>query len=303
MGSSSGVEPRAVVVHSTARLGGLDLLHQSIARQSTDAFDVVLVDYWWEERRALVAERFGGFAGQVVHVPPRKGRRRGVGWDGCQAWNTGFAVSRAVAPGVVLVIPTADYWIWSPRFVEQHLAVFNETHGVAALVGPHEVHALPVESRSPKDALWSAFVNPVDTEAKIVAAVSKTPKWACRRDLDANPENRCGRFRGLQGGHTNWYGGLNESIPRWALEASNGLDESLDGVKQHVDTDWGRRLAALGLKFVVDEGAQMFRRLDPHELPPRYIFDDVSRANGAVFRIPTTESAPRVLNGGFDVGG
>ena len=161
------VPPLSVsIVTATSRLGGLDVLAATVERQTFRDFEVILVDYWWEERHGLLdLDRIPN----LVHVPPRLGRWREMS-DAHNAWNTGLALARG---NVVCFL--SDYWLAHPRYVEDHYQVWKDSGGRKMLSGQHDVRAMPELASSSRSWLFSSFAEPIRDAVDAVTRTAGAP--------------------------------------------------------------------------------------------------------------------------------
>lgn len=319
--------PAASLVISTRRWGGLDVTWQMLRSQTEQDFEVILVDYWWEHRRGLVAERqreTGLPPERFVHVPPRQGC-----WapyhDSAQAYNTGFALARA---SVVCI--GGDYWYAYPRYIEQHLDIHRRGLEVGSLDVPpigtftsfsmtgHHAKRLPLPLRryeQPSDCLFTTFDHEFDPQSDLAAmwvtslstryviTDAKTPGWP-----DAFREwfiTRADQFNCTQ----------NDSLPLAMLYAVNGLDEVYNGgTDGHADLDLGLRCTVNHHAFLLPADCGIAWDVDHRYLPPEIatkMYDPTGvdakiPRNGAIFEARRQLAlagllAPRVHNGGFSL--
>lgn len=252
--------PKASIVISTIRLGGLDVTWEMLKAQTERDFELILVDYWWEKRREIVQERWSEVGlppERLVHVPPRLGRWA-PGHDSGQAYNTGFALARAP-----LICIAGDYWWGYPRYVEQHLAVFQATQGAATITG-HYRKRMPPLATDPH-GLWSVFAVPYKHDAgddSVLFTMSSyrqaitdnfTPGWPWPGLFMLEPTS------------VNFT--QNDSIPRAAMYGVNGLDEVFSGLGGYSDTDIAVRLTEYGHYWVIPGECGVAEELDHRALP------------------------------------
>lgn len=260
-----GPPPAASIVIATCRLGGLDVTWEMLRSQTCQDFELVLVDYWWEERKALVAARWtelGLPADRLVHVPPRLGRWAGH-HDSGQAYNTGFALARAP-----LTCLGEDYWLAHPRYVEQHLDVFFRTDGRVSLSGHNRRVQMPPLRRfnTPLDCLWSAFHRPfrrADLEGLKTVALGM--KWAASHArTEGWPWGGQELFMVLPEHH---HGTCNEAHPTAVLYQVNGFDEGYVGGAGNADADLGIRLFTTGHPLAVSPACGVAADMDHIAFP------------------------------------
>lgn len=266
--------PAVSLVIATCRLGGLDITWEMLRAQTERDFEVILVDYWWEERKDIVAERWhetGLSPDRLTHVPPRKGRWFGA-HDSGQAYNTGFALARAP-----LVCIGGDYWYAHPRYIEQHLAVFRRSWSTPFIFQGHIFHTIsltghhckrhPTALRVPynaQESLFSTFAN------EFVAKRDLFEMWTtilCMRTVGECPPDW--PWRGLFPVRFDFFNATqNDSLPRSVLYRINGFDERYSGGVGHADLDLGLRSTISGNLLVMPEDCGIAWDVDQYRLPP-----------------------------------
>jgi len=106
--------PRLSLLVVTNRIGGLDLLFASLARQSWPHFELVLLDALYERRAELVTKKAGEYDLLVQHIA--------CDLEGSQVLrdlNRGLKAARAP-----LVMTTRDYTHFEADAFERHMAVW-----------------------------------------------------------------------------------------------------------------------------------------------------------------------------------
>ena len=285
----------------------MDVLAAGLAQQTMRDFEVILVDYWWEERRGVVERSTLHHFAPLIHVPPRLGRWRPMA-DAHQAWNTGLALARGK-----VVCSLSDYWLIHPRYIEEHFTVWEKSKGTAALSGEHTVHAMP---------RLGATSNPEHPPPHVFAALlwSTLDEMFCVEGMNALPV----KWRGVKplapprpdGFHpvpwSYYWAACNESAPLDALYKVNGYDEAFDGGRTYGDVDLAARLEKVGVEPVRLLNGGLNQRLDPHELP---VWATHGAAARDLAKAPIDERANaerawsskngghpfRAVNGGFDI--
>jgi hypothetical protein len=254
------------VVWPTCRIGGLDLLAESIGAQvDPPIFEVILVDALHDYR----AGRFG-FPFDTKHVKPH-GRVSWPHYAVCAARNTGI---RASSGHTVLI--TVDWALASSRWLQRLYAAVQDDPG-AVWVGahPHKTFAkmdLPV-SNSFKDHMgWLLVLSRSD------------PRWYAVKHDPAHQEEEGGLYRDFVHGdeiHPRHFFAKNFACRRQILLDIGLFDERFDGGRGMDDWDLADRLVAAGsrLRFCADAAISVFK--PPHRyIPPPFHRDG---GNGGIF--------------------
>lgn len=233
---------RVTVIQPIARLGGIDVLFDGLARQTFKDYELVLVDAWTDLRKDAVreeAERRG--IPLACHVRPGK---RGL----AHALNIGVSHVRGE-----LVCPLNDHH-WTPStWLERHWGAYESSHGRFTANG-FAYHRRPPPlkpaGQPPEAYALSLLQQPFDGERvsdlpilyEEVLAWTTTPRIPVRSKL--------------HGLYTSWgrefYNTLNNSIPTEVLLRLNGYDETYDQSRAYLDVDMGLRAEALGHRFLLD---------------------------------------------------
>lgn len=253
------IRMRVTVLCPTMRVGGLDVLFDSLARQTCMDFELVLVDGVHAWRKSLVKKRAKKYPFPVTHVPPRDNPFPRNCY--CRYVNTGIAHARGE-----LVLFLCDYSWLSTDTVERH-ARYHEGNKNGLLMldysytelppvrnafpgyGPKVSHAEnPVEhERIINEAghtylgdlqagrlnsvMWSLFKRPIDFDG-----ILELPQ-TLRHHKSPGPQDR------------SWCTLKNESIPTEALLDINGLDETFDDSHLYQDTEVSYRLTDRGMTW------------------------------------------------------
>ena len=101
------------IIIPTNRVGGLDVVFDSLEQQTERDFELVLVDNIYKYRRELVAEKAKQYSFPVRHIEPRDNPFPRVCY--CRTMNTGVAHARGD-----IVVYQCDYTWFSPRTVFYH---------------------------------------------------------------------------------------------------------------------------------------------------------------------------------------
>lgn len=242
---------RISVIVNTVRLGGLDVLFNSLLCQqgfSFGDFELILVDGWYAERKQFLDQLTFPF--QFCHLPPREEHDY---YDDNTGWNTGLEVVIGE-----LVIFQADYTWVSSTLLADHWRAYEELNHHASMTGylcrmpyPKLHKGNQAEGGIQFDLLkvWGTMF-----EREMVSSVAKSflesvePLYI--EDKGGVKGEPIGRFWELPG--EKFYAGLNESIPLGLLRELNGWDERYNGGYGSNDIDIGVRANMLGWKFVVN---------------------------------------------------
>ena len=295
--STNDTPPALSIVLSTCRLGGLDITWDMCARQTERDFELILVDYFYYERREIVADRAaetGLPPERFLHIPPRNGCWEATASAG-EAYNTGLALARGD-----LVCMLGDYQHQYDDFVKDHLGCFREWGGKITLAGDFGAFSYAGESfdrERPADHLFSVFSPEFTYDASRVT-------------------NRI--YYAHRGPHVDEHGFLpgesfnatqNESIPREALYKINGMDEIYDGRRGFQDQDIGFRLIQAGYRQRYLPDLTEAVHLWTHD--KRAVPDGASTWGGAIWQPSGMRNAnllemrklfgfpPAAFNGGF----
>lgn len=110
----------------TNRIGGLDVLFNSLAQQSNKNFELVLIDNIYRFRRDIVKERTKNAPFAIKHIEPRDNPFPDVSY--CRTMNTGVAHAKGD-----LLLYLCDYCWLGPDVVEAHLDFYSRCHRALAL--------------------------------------------------------------------------------------------------------------------------------------------------------------------------
>lgn len=233
---------RVTVIQPIARLGGIDVLFDGLARQTFKDYELVLVDAWADLRRDAVREEADRRGIPLAHhVQPAK---RGL----AHALNVGVRHARGE-----LVCPLNDHH-WTPStWLERHWGAFEGSRGRFTANG-FAYHRRPPPlkpaGQPPEAYALSLFQEPFDGER-----VSDYP-ILYEETLAFTTAPRIPVRSQLHGLYTSWgrefYNTLNNSIPVEVLLRLNGYDETYDQARAYLDVDMGLRAEAIGHRFLID---------------------------------------------------
>jgi glycosyltransferase involved in cell wall biosynthesis len=293
------------IIVPTNRIGGLDLLFDSLVRQSYQNFELILVDNIKPWRRGIQGPGLGNrypFDGNLQHIEPRDNPFPQVQY--CRTMNTGVAH----AHGEILLY-LCDYSYLAEDCLAQHAALqklyscpitldykyvglpplkrpldYREpTPGTEALSAEYtaEVNANTaryledLKSGKLNDLMWSIFEKPLTPEAIAALPVEHEHKPS-GADLAVD---------------WNWCSFKNESFPTKLILDMNGHDERYDESHGWQDSEFSYRLRERGIRWQTGQpGAGMVTIVNPRNVMNikhlskkifhnKYLCDDELRAD------------------------
>lgn len=261
------------VIVTTNRIGGLDVLFESLNNQSYQNFELVLVDAIYNKRKALVEEKSKQYNFKVKHLEPNKNTFPISNY--CTSMNTGLCAADGD-----LVYFTCDYAYLDKDTLLTHAEFHANTSDNYALLLPVSYYGINKEVMSdefPKDRQYGQWRT--DSKFNLLVASEKDyvdahDQWTDRYvdDLksnlldkilwssfkqpfnkhtnpesysDFNPENT-----NIDTRYVNTFNLIlqdmcclkNDSFKRKFLLDANGFDEIFDGTHGFQDTGLARRL-------------------------------------------------------------
>ena len=266
---SRSENPFITVTMPTVRVGGLDLIFDSLREQTCKDFEFVLVDGLYKYRKDIVAEYAKSCDFTVRHVDAVDNPFPVTAY--CRYANTALLHARGE-----IVLHLTDYSVLTPDVVARHVAHHRSNARNVGLMGPHVYYTLPPlnpvfptyqNSEYPKYAedlasgklnpvLWSLFDGPrkdgVTNEVGLIALDMKQSKAAGPINYD-------------------FFHAKNESCALEALLEVNGWDEALDGAHGYQDHDIANRLRLRGMQWTLDPNLKV------QVLNPRHVFPYMER--------------------------
>lgn len=262
------------------RIGGLDVLFNSLENQSNKNFELVLIDALWKYRHNLVREKAKGYSFEVKHIEPRDNPFPDVCY--CRTMNTGVVASRGDT-----LLYTCDYSWFGPDVVEAHLdfakrggkpLALDFAYTVLPELSPHFVpfvHAVdPTEDpqrhtdslnksteayvtaldRGDLDwAMWSIFREEARDHEKIWKLPLTNAHYRQLQEAPLNDYNYCA-FK-------------NESFPAELILDMNGHDEDYDRSHGWQDSEFAYRSREDGVVWWSGPRARgEVRCLNPREI-------------------------------------
>ena len=239
------------VIMTTASMGGLDMLFNSLAAQADPPeFEVVIADEWYHERNKFLKfpwnvseDILSKFNDRVKHVPITK---RVNYIDHCNGWNTGLRA----AEGELVCFINDYFWLY-PNYLRDHWDIYKRYSGYS-MIGYCDRYPWPAMKLSVKteDVWWTAFQQEFTAERAAHYFQCTHPIYHERKGgHQGEPVPGC-PFNRLPG--SLFYASLNESIPMAVLKELNGWDERYDGGYASNDVDLGVRAELVGWKFLLN---------------------------------------------------
>jgi len=245
------MEMKVSVILATARLGGLDMIFESLAAQSMaqDDFELIIVDDWHERRwRETLQKNPLRF---FRHIPPKD---TGVSYHNSASFNTGLAMARGE-----LVIHLVDF-VWLPRnFLDYHWDFYKEHPGYSLSVYVDRYKYLPIAHPSYPLGIferwfdrefaeyWFKKENLIYEERKGGMIGIEVPPYKTVRHVFEMPGDKIYM--------------LGDSIPLAVMKELNGWDQIYDSGYGSNDVDIGIRANMIGWKFAVDLAAPILKKL------------------------------------------
>lgn len=246
--------PYLSLIVPTMRVGGLDFLFDSLARQSFTDFELILVDSIKKHRETVVREEARDRFIRVVHVEPSPNQFPVASF--CASANAGLIH----ASGEVAMF-CVDYTRLPPDAIGKH-AEFHRTHGPNdGLMAPHRYIGLDADPYFPRygrdeigryvDDLKASRLDPFMFS---IGKPTNRPAPAFEVDqgtianADADPKLR------MPAGPVDavYFHSKNESVRFEKALEINGWDEELDGSHGYQDSDFAERLSKAGVRWTLD---------------------------------------------------
>lgn len=272
--------PFISIICPTMRVGGLDILFDSLKRQQFTDFEVCLVDAFADRRRDIVTEeaRNRFIAVRHVGITPNP-------FPVC-AFSTYSNAGIRAATGEVLLF-VVDYSRLPNDLLAKHAAFHRaDKTGRAGMMGPHRYVQLQVTSgfgtygRHAIDAYAADIASgALDRHMFSIGHAVDTPSQPHQADGNATvPHDADPKLR-MSGGPIGpeFFHAKNESIRRSVALEVDGYDTDLDGAHLYQDTDFADRLSTkAGVQWILDPTAVIdivnprhvfpfAKRLRPHE--------------------------------------
>lgn len=272
--------PFISVIVPTMRVGGIDILLDSLAQQTFTDFELVLVDALCERRKEIVNREARDRFLSVKHVGPTPSPFPLCSF--CLMSNCGIVVST----GEVLLF-AVDYTQFPPDLLERHARFHRaDTTGRGGLMGPHKYLGLDVDPSFPRYDRGEVDRYEADVRSgaldRFMFSIGHSNGGASSHHLadggamvppDADPKLRMPP--GLIG--PEFFHAKNESVRRERVLEIDGYDQDLDGAHLYQDSDFADRLTKkAGVRWLLDPLAitdivnprhvfPFARRTRPHE--------------------------------------
>lgn len=247
------------VIVPTNRVGGLDLLLESLEQQTHRDFELILVDAIWRYRAGLLRHESSERTFPITHIPPRNDPFPAVAY--CNAVNTGIAHARGET-----VVLLCDYSWLDPRCLETHakcqIAHAGPTHlDYDYTVLPELKSGFPGYHQDGRDGTAADYVDAINATTDAYCAdldsgkldrfmwslFAKFPTAARIRELPVHHQHRPCATR--KDGDWNWCSFKNESFPTELFLSMNGLNELLDASHCYQDQEFSYRLRTRGIPW------------------------------------------------------
>lgn len=268
---------RLSVIVPTYRVGGLDVLLESLAHQTHRDFEVLIPDELYERRLPMVAphlDRYRARGLDVRMIAPDGGPRLS---------NYSRSINNAVARATgEVVVMQADYTWLSPECLERHVELQELTNGACVMLDVHNTALPPLHRRfkPPQGPDWEAVPYPTDEQRRAFEAQMNVAADAYEVDLAAGRYDEFmfsifeaqgylvsslpilrSHVKSDQDPNSfdpNWCSLKNESIPIEAFLKVNGLDEDMDGCHLYQDQEFAWRAHHAGYRWVGGSGGEAY---------------------------------------------
>lgn len=271
------------VVLTTIRLGGFDILLNSLAAQilPRDDWELIVVDEFFTYReegiRKIMRERSDLAGINFRHLPPK---RYTLVMDDDISFNYGLTF----AAGELVMFLTDYIWL-PPTLLAAHWGVYKASGRSMSVCGYMDHYECPplrqssmvinntaeeVISDAPP-AEWSAFEKEFDTVFAGEWFTAKNGRWQERyggHKLEEVAE-------GVNLMSPSWfYMAVNHSIPLRILKILNGLDQRYTGYYGLTDIDLGIRASSLGWHFCIADDFPVTLQVNTKNIPKmtKYVY-------------------------------
>lgn len=250
--------PFISIICPTMRVGGLDVLFDSLRAQTFTDFELVLVDGLRPLRAEIVTEEARNRFLRVVHVEPEPNPFPRAAYCACA--NAGL---RAASGEVALFV--VDYTHLPPGAVAKHAEFHRRADRHQGLMLPHRYVHLEVDKHFPRYGADEVemYVNDLLHLKKFIWSIGRVqldvPAQPHRvhdgtlAQPDADPKLRASK------GPVDplWFHAKNESVRLDVALETGGFCEELDGSHGWQDSEFADRLSlAHGVKWYVDPDPQ-----------------------------------------------
>jgi glycosyltransferase involved in cell wall biosynthesis len=250
--------PLLSVILPTMRVGGVDVVLESLARQTFTDFELVLVDAIGRRQEQVIEYARDKFiACRYVSIQPSPFPLCSF----CLMSNAGIEA----ATGEVLLF-AVDYSRFPPDLLAKH-AAFHRADATrrAGFMGPHKYVGLDIDKSFPRfgqsqiDAYARAIENgQLDRFMLSIGKALDTPAQPHSADGGATvPHDADPKLRMPAGPiGAEFFHAKNESVRREVVREVGGYDQDLDGAHLYQDSDFADRLSTkAGVKWILDPTA------------------------------------------------
>jgi hypothetical protein len=259
--------PYISVVFPTMRIGGLDVVFNSLENQTFKNFEVIIADNIYEYRKDIVKEKAKKYSFRYKHISPIINKFPMHAF--CHTLNSAIVQ----ASGEVILFVT-DYKYFMPWTLQKH-ADFHMSHseniGYAPsskfLLPPPMKLGLPSYGRSENynqyiadlkdgkltDHMWSIFDN------DIFATPQDLSMWPQIDRVKIGYDPKESILPGLEVSPLHIYL-QSESVKTKIVLAANGINEELDGAPNYQDIEFSHRIRNLfNFKWIGDNANATYR--------------------------------------------
>lgn len=268
------MKPYISVIFPTMRIGGLDVVFNSLENQTFKNFELIIVDSLYQYRKDIVKEQCKKFSFKYKHLPPIEDNFPTQSY--CHAMNTAITNVN----GEVILF-TSDYRYLMPDSLQKH-ADFHKISPDNLGYAPPSISVLPptlksglpsygfnqnydkyvedLKSNKLNDFMWSIFDNnffntprnPSTWEQMDWAKYGHDTKINMTKGTEVSP-----LYIYLQ----------TESIKTKLVLEANGLNEELDGGHSYQDIEFTHRLRNLfNFKWIADNTNPSYRIDGGHKI-------------------------------------
>jgi glycosyltransferase involved in cell wall biosynthesis len=264
-------KPTISIMVPTMRVGGLDVLLESLKHQTFKDFELVIVDGIYKYRKSLVEKIKSNYDFPIIHVEPTKNTFP-IGCC-CNSSNTGIINCSA---DLLLII--TDYTYLPANCVEKHVKFHTDNpQENLGYMCPHQYKLVPELNPNfvtYKNPLMDAQLYAADLESgKLNEFLFSTFKEPFSQDPENLPLDSMGNadtklFMTAGPADQNAFNGKNESLKISAALKINGYDEDLDGTHCWQDNVFSDMLVKkLGFTWIVDPNNKVYI-VNPRHITP-----------------------------------
>mmetsp|Transcript_74808 Transcript_74808/g.121557 ORF Transcript_74808/g.121557 Transcript_74808/m.121557 type:complete len:881 (+) Transcript_74808:52-2694(+) len=255
--------PKVCVLVSTKRPGGIDTILNSLALQTNQDFELVMVDELWE-REANLRAKAAELGIHLTALSTSKPKANPLAFGFQNAWNTGLGSCRG--PYIAIV---NDYAWLAEEFVQSVIGFYEDVREDLPPVGERRLALLSfpiIQYNVPEDYLdrGKLFNNSL---LSVFTHELKTPP----RDLGWTESDPLGPYDTQHSTFKpHWFwDGQAMVVTRGAMEAVNGFDEVLDyGNDCHMQ-NIRDRVALLGGQVWLAPAKVLVQEIDHHNWFPK----------------------------------